>query len=167
MKLDMPDDLFTDEELTNTPNRYQGFVEEWEGNREVRFTTFPNPGYDQLVILKDIDFSSLCSHHVLPFHGKAHIGYLPGERICGISKLARVVDAFASRPQIQERMTAEIADYLMAEMNPKGCIVVVEAAHDCMRIRGVKKPNSTMVTSAVRGLFLENPDLKQEFIRLL
>lgn len=167
MLLELSDSLFTDEEIKNTPGRYARFLAEWESNREVRFTTFDNPGYDQLVILKDIDFSSLCSHHVLPFHGKAHIGYLPGDRICGISKLARVVDAFASRPQIQEQMTSEIADFLMAELDPKGCIVVVEAAHDCMRIRGVKKPNSVMVTSAVRGVFLDDRDLKQEFMRLL
>jgi GTP cyclohydrolase I len=167
MKLEIPDELFNEEEIQNTPGRYQGFLNEWEKNDDLKFTTFENPGYDQLIILKDIDFSSLCSHHVLPFHGKAHVGYLPGERICGISKLARVVDKFASRPQIQEKMTNEIADFIEDNLHPKGCMVVVEAGHDCMRIRGVKKPASSMVTSAVRGEFLHTPSLKDEFMRLI
>ena len=167
MKLSIPDELFNDEEIQNTPRRYQGFLKEWEQNDNLKFTVFENPGYDQLIILKDIDFSSLCSHHVLPFHGKAHVGYLPGEKICGISKLARVVDKFASRPQIQEKMTNEIADFIEEHLHPRGCMVVVEAGHDCMRIRGVKKPASTMVTSAVRGEFLRTPSLKDEFMRLV
>lgn len=167
MNLTLSDDLFNDEEIENTPSRYQGFLEEWAKNDTVKFTTFENPGYDQLIILKEIDFSSLCSHHVLPFHGRAHIGYLPGERICGISKLARVVDKFASRPQIQEKMTNEIADYLEENLHPRGCIVVIEAGHDCMRIRGVKKPSSCMITSALKGEFLTNPSLKSEFMQLI
>ncbi len=167
MKLEISDELFNEEEIQNTPRRYQGFLKEWEQNNNLKFTVFENPGYDQLIILKDIDFSSLCSHHVLPFHGKAHVGYLPGEKICGISKLARVVDKFASRPQIQEKMTNEIADFIEEHLHPRGCMVVVEAGHDCMRIRGVKKPASTMVTSAVRGEFLRTPSLKDEFMRLV
>ena len=167
MNLTLSDDLFNDEEIENTPTRYQGFLEEWAGNDNVKFTSFENPGYDQLIILKEIEFSSLCSHHVLPFHGRAHIGYLPGERICGISKLARVVDKFASRPQIQEKMTNEIADYLEENLHPRGCIVVIEAGHDCMRIRGVKKPSSCMITSALKGEFLTNPSLKSEFMQLI
>ncbi len=167
MKLELPDNLFNEEEIQNTPTRYQGFLNEWARNDELKFTVFENPGYDQLIILKDIDFSSLCSHHVLPFHGRAHIGYLPGEKICGISKLARVVDKFASRPQIQEKMTNEIADFLENNLKPRGCIVVIEAGHDCMRIRGVKKPASCMITSAVRGEFHRNPSLKDEFLKLI
>lgn len=167
MNLTLSDDLFNDEEIENTPSRYQGFLEEWAKNDNVKFTTFENPGYDQLIILKDIDFSSLCSHHVLPFHGKAHIGYLPGEQICGISKLARVVDKFASRPQIQEKLTNEIADFIEEHLHPIGCIVVIEAGHDCMRIRGVKKPSSCMITSALKGKFLTNPSLKSEFMELI
>jgi len=167
MKLSIPDNLFNEEEIQNTPTRYQGFLNEWARNDELKFTTFENPGYDQLIILKDIDFSSLCSHHVLPFHGRAHVGYLPGEKICGISKLARVVDKFASRPQIQEKMTNEIADFLENNLKPRGCIVVIEAGHDCMRIRGVKKPASCMITSAVRGEFHRNPSLKDEFLKLI
>jgi len=167
MKIEIPDELFNEEEIQNTPGRYQGFLNEWEKNDNLKFTTFENPGYDQLIILKDIDFSSLCSHHVLPFHGRAHVGYLPGEKICGISKLARVVDKFASRPQIQEKMTNEIADFLENNLKPRGCIVVIEAGHDCMRIRGVKKPASCMITSAVRGEFHRNPSLKDEFLKLI
>lgn len=167
MRLSIPDELFNEEEIKNTPGRYQGFLNEWTKNGEFNFTVFENPGYDQLIILKDIDFSSLCSHHLLPFHGRAHIGYLPGEKICGISKLARVVDKFASRPQIQEKMTNEIADFLENNLKPRGCIIVIEAGHDCMRIRGVKKPSSCMITSALTGEFLTNPSLRSEFMELI
>lgn len=166
MELKLDDSLFNEEELNNTPSRYEGFLNEWAGNNYFKFTTFENPGYDQMVILKDIDFSSLCSHHLLPFHGVAHVGYIPGEKICGISKLARVVDKFASRPQIQERMTQEIADFIQSELQPKGVMVVVSAQHDCMRIRGVKKQNSNMVTSAIKGEF-SKPETRNEFLKLL
>lgn len=166
MNLEIPDSLFNEEELENTPKRYQGFIDEWAGNSDINFTVFPNPGYDQLIVLKRIDFSSLCSHHVLPFHGVASIGYLPGNLICGISKLARVVDCFASRPQIQEKMTNEIADYLIEHLKPKWAMVVLEAGHDCMRIRGVKKPHSIMVTSAIRGND-SFPELKTEFMQII
>ena len=166
MELKLDDSLFNEEELKNTPSRYKGFLNEWAGNNHFKFTTFENPGYDQMVILKDIDFSSLCSHHLLPFHGVAHVGYIPGSKICGISKLARVVDKFASRPQIQERMTQEIADFIQSELQPKGVMVVVSAQHDCMRIRGVKKQNSNMVTSAIKGEF-SKPETRNEFLKLL
>lgn len=167
MKIGYPDFLFNEEELENTPGRVEGFIEEWSNNGTFNFTTFPNPGYDQLIILKDIDFSSLCSHHLLPFHGVAHVGYIPYKLICGISKIARVVDKFASRPQIQERMTNEIAEYLRANLNPNGVMVVLEAQHDCMRIRGVKKPSTVMVTSAMTGDFRRKPSLKEEFLRFI
>jgi len=166
MELKLDNSLFNEEELQNTPSRYEDFLKEWAGNNNFKFTTFENPGYDQMVILKDIDFSSLCSHHLLPFHGVAHVGYIPGDKICGISKLARVVDKFASRPQIQERMTQEIADFIETELKPKGVMVVVSAQHDCMRIRGVKKQNSNMVTSAIKGEF-SKPETRNEFLKLL
>jgi len=154
------------EELENTPKRIKKFVKEWKKNEKFKFTTFPNPGYDQMVILKNIDFSSLCSHHLLPFHGKAHIGYIPDKKICGISKLARTVDKFASRPQTQEELTQNIADFLEKKLKPLGVMIVMEAQHDCMRIRGVKKQNSVMVTSAIRGLF-EKQEVREEFLKLI
>ena len=166
MKLTLNDSLFNEEELQNTPSRYEGFLKEWAGNNNFNFTIFDNPGYDQMVILKDIDFSSLCSHHLLPFHGVAHVGYIPGSKICGISKLARVLDKFASRPQIQEQMTQEIADFIEEQLQPKGVMVIVSAQHDCMRIRGVKKQNSHMVTSAIKGEF-KNAEARNEFLKLI
>lgn len=166
MRLEIPDELFTEEALKNTQNRWNKFMKEWEDTKDFNFTVFNNPDYDQMIILKDIEFASLCEHHCLPFHGKIHIGYIPDENICGISKLARVVDKFACKPQLQEALTQEIADYLEATLEPKGVIVVVEATHDCMRIRGVKKQNSVMVTSAIKGRFV-NAEAKIEFLRLI
>lgn len=166
MELNIPDELFNEEELKNTPKRYEGFLEEWAGNSNFKFTVFDNPGYDQMIVLKNIDFSSLCSHHLLPFHGVAHVGYIPDLKICGISKLARVIDKFASRPQIQERMTQEIADFIDEKLQPKGVMVIVSAQHDCMRIRGVKKQNSHMVTSAIKGEFRKN-EARNEFLKLV
>ena len=167
MKIEIPDELFSEEELTNTPDRIKRFMAEWENNDEFKFTVFNNPGYDQIIILKDIDFASVCSHHLLPFIGKAHIGYIPGNKICGISKLARVVNKFASRPQIQERLTHQIADFINKELNPVGVMVVIEAQHQCMTIRGVRKPNSVMVTSAIKGLFKEDGKARAEFMELI
>lgn len=167
MILDIDDKWFNEEELTRTPERWKGIMEEWEGKHDFTFRTFPNPGYDEIILLRDVDFASLCSHHLLPFTGKAHVGYLPEDRICGISKLARVVDKYASRPQVQERMTEQIAQFIMDELEPRGCMVVVEGQHECMRIRGVSKPNSVMVTSAIRGEFHRKPHLKDEFLRLI
>jgi len=123
--------------------------------------------YDEVVLLRDVDFHSLCEHHLLPFHGKAHVAYLPNGKVVGLSKLARTVDAFARRPQVQERMTCQIADALMEHLAPKGVVVVVEAEHMCMRIRGVQKPNGTMVTSAVRGTFKENAAARAEVMSLI
>jgi GTP cyclohydrolase I len=123
--------------------------------------------YDEVVLLRDIDFHSLCEHHLLPFHGRAHVAYLPNGRVVGLSKLARTVDAFARRPQVQERMTCQIADALMEHLVPKGVVVVVEAEHMCMRMRGVQKPNGTMVTSAVRGTFKENAAARAEVMSLI
>lgn len=166
MKLEVNDNLMNEEELKNTPGRWKRFQEEWENNKDFNFTTFPNPNYDQMVILKDIEFASLCAHHILPFHGKAHIGYVPDKTICGISKLARALDAFANKPQTQEKLTQELANFIEEKLHPKGLMIVIEAAHDCMRIRGVKKQNSTMVTSAIRGVF-EKETARNEFLRLI
>ncbi|MFO0805756.1 MAG: GTP cyclohydrolase I FolE [Gemmataceae bacterium] len=122
---------------------------------------------DELVLVKDIEFASCCEHHLLPFTGKAHIGYLPDGRVVGLSKLARVVDAVARRPQVQEQMTEQIADVIMNEVNPRGVAVVVEASHSCMTIRGVRKPGSMTTTSAVRGLLKTNPATRAEFMSLV
>jgi GTP cyclohydrolase I len=166
MEVEFDDKLFVPEELLNTPERIRKFQREWESNRKFHFTTFDNPGYHDMIILKDIDFASLCAHHLLPFMGRCHIGYIPNGNICGISKLARTVDMFASKPQLQEKMTSEIADFLLLKLDPKGVMVVVEGQHDCMRIRGVRKASSIMVTSAIRGVF-ERPEVRQEFMGVI
>lgn len=130
--------------------------------------SFKSENYDEMVLVKDIPFYSLCEHHLLPFLGKAHVAYIPsGDRITGISKLARVVEVHARRLQVQERMTAEIADGLVRALNPKGVLVVVEAEHLCMTMRGVQKPGSRTVTSVVRGLFRENPATRSEAMSLV
>jgi GTP cyclohydrolase I len=123
--------------------------------------------YDEVVIVKDIDFNSMCEHHLLPFLGKAHIGYLPKGRIVGLSKLARVVEVLSHRPQVQERMTEQLADLLMQETGARGVGVVLEATHTCMTIRGVRKPNSVCTTSAMRGSFRDNASTRSEFLSLL
>jgi GTP cyclohydrolase I len=129
--------------------------------------TFPNDGgYDELVVARAIPFHSLCEHHLLPFHGVAHVGYLPGERIIGLSKLGRVVDLFARRLQVQERMTVQIADWLAGQVAPKGIGVVLEAEHLCMSLRGVRKPGARTVTSALQGLIRDDPRTRQEFLGL-
>lgn len=123
--------------------------------------------YDEVVLLRDIDFHSLCEHHLLPFHGQAHVAYLPDGKVVGLSKLARTVDAYARRPQVQERMTCQIADALMKHLAPKGVVVVIEAEHLCMKMRGVQKPNGTMVTSAVRGTFRDSGAARAEVMSLI
>jgi GTP cyclohydrolase I len=123
--------------------------------------------HDEMVIEKDIGFESMCEHHLLPFLGKAHVGYLPRGRVAGLSKLARVVEEISRRPQIQERMTHQIADLINADLDPKGVIVILEAEHTCMTIRGVKKPGALTVTSAVRGLFKSNPASRAEAMSLI
>jgi GTP cyclohydrolase I len=123
--------------------------------------------HDEMVIVKDIAFASCCEHHLLPFLGKAHIGYLPDGKVVGLSKLARVVDAVARRPQVQERMTEELADLIMRELKPRGVGVIVEASHSCMTIRGVCKPGSMTITSALRGLVKSNPATRAELMGLV
>jgi GTP cyclohydrolase IA len=124
-------------------------------------------GHDEMVILRDIPFYSVCEHHLVPFHGVAHVGYIPDGKVVGLSKLARVVDGFAKRPQLQERLTAQIADAIMQALNPDGVAVVVECEHLCLTMRGIKKAGSTMVTSAVRGLFERSAVTRQEFFSLV
>ncbi|HET6425666.1 MAG TPA: GTP cyclohydrolase I FolE [Planctomycetaceae bacterium] len=123
--------------------------------------------YDELVLVRDITFNSMCEHHLLPFIGTAHIGYLPRGKVVGLSKLARVVEEISHRPQVQERMTHQIADLLQTELDPKGVIVLLEASHSCMTIRGIRKPGSLTVTSAVRGLFKSNPSTRAEVLNLI
>ena len=138
---------------------------------------FANPGhhlrrtfeekYDELVLVKDISFNSMCEHHLLPFMGVAHVGYLPSGKVAGLSKLARVVEEISRRPQVQERMTHQIADLMATELQAKGVIVVLEATHTCMTIRGIRKPGSLTVTSAVRGLFKTNLSSRAEAMALI
>jgi GTP cyclohydrolase IA len=124
-------------------------------------------GHEEMVVVRDIPFYSMCEHHFLPFHGVAHVGYIPKGRVVGISKLARAVDIFAKRPQVQERLTSQIADALMEVLRPRGAAVVVEAEHLCMTMRGVKKPGSKVVTSAMRGIFRTKAATRNEFMSIL
>ena len=142
------------EGLVDTPRRVvKMFFEMTKGMRgdPPHITTFSSDGLDQMITVLDIDFNTLCEHHLVPVYGKVHIGYLPGERIAGLSKFARIVDWFSSRLQIQENLTVQIAEFIRDALEPRGVIVVVEATHMCMSMRGVKKPNHVTVTSAIRG----------------
>jgi len=123
--------------------------------------------YDEIVLLRDIPFYSICEHHLMPFIGSAHVAYLPAGVVLGVSKLARVVDCFARRLQVQERLTDQIADFLMDGLKPRGIAVVLEASHSCMTIRGVKKPSSLMVTSSLRGIFRRDPRSRNEIMSLM
>jgi GTP cyclohydrolase I len=153
--------------LRDTPRRVAEAYAELLTPRPFEATTFPNDdGYDELVIASAIPFHSLCMHHLLPFHGVAHVGYLPGDRIIGLSKLARVVELFARDLQIQERLTMQIADWLQAELRPRGVGVVLQAEHMCMSLRGVCKPGSRTVTSALRGAVRDDARTRQEFMTL-
>ncbi|WP_375492797.1 GTP cyclohydrolase I FolE [uncultured Jatrophihabitans sp.] len=135
---------------------------------EVLSTTF-DEGHDELVLVKDIPMFSTCEHHLVPFHGMAAVGYIPGAdgRITGLSKLARVVDLYARRPQVQERLTGQVADALVKRLEPRGVIVVIEAEHLCMSMRGVRKPGARTMTSAVRGIFQEDPRTRAEALSLI
>ena len=123
--------------------------------------------YDEIVLLRDIPFYSICEHHLMPFIGSAHVAYLPTGAVLGVSKLARIVDCFARRLQTQERLTFQIADFLMESLNSQGVAVILEASHSCMTIRGIKKPGSVMVTSALRGLFRRDPKSRNEVLSLM
>lgn len=123
--------------------------------------------YDEMVLVRDITFNSMCEHHMLPFYGKAHIGYVPNGKVVGLSKLARVVEEYSRRPQVQERMTEQIANLLIKELDVKGVAVVIEASHSCMSIRGIRKPGSLCVTSAMKGLFRSNLSSRSEVMTLI
>jgi GTP cyclohydrolase IA len=156
-----------DEGLRETPRRMAAALGELLTPQPFRATTFPNDGgYDELVVARAIPFHSLCMHHLLPFHGVAHVGYLPGDRILGLSKFARVVELFARDLQIQERLTVQIADWLQEHLAPKGVGVVLEAEHMCMSLRGVQKFGARTVTSALHGLVRDDPRTRQEFLAL-
>jgi len=137
-----------------------------EDPREVLSVGFEE-GHHEMVILKDIPFYSMCEHHLLPFYGMAHIGYIPKGRVVGASKLSRVVEIIAKRPQLQERLTTQIADSIVEALQPQGVAVVIEAEHMCMTMRGVKKPGSNIVTSAMRGIFRSNAVTRSEFLSLI
>ena len=153
--------------LEETPRRVADAYAELLTPQPFRATTFPNDdGYDELIVARAIPFHSLCMHHLLPFHGVAHIGYLPGERILGLSKLGRVVEFFSRDLQIQERLTTQIAGWLQRELEPKGVGVVLEAEHLCMSLRGVQKLGAKTITSALRGLVRDDARTRQEFLAL-
>jgi len=123
--------------------------------------------HHEVVLVRDIPFHSTCEHHLMPFTGRAHVAYIPNGKVIGISKIARIVDAFARRPQVQERLTSQVADFLATGLNAKGVAVVLEAAHTCMTVRGVRKPGSAVVTSALRGLVLKNQSTREEIMTLI
>ncbi|WP_433206984.1 GTP cyclohydrolase I [Nocardia sp. CA-107356] len=151
------------ESLRQTPLRMAQAFHEMLSAREFDLTVFPNEGYQQLVLTRDIAFRSLCEHHFLPFFGVAHVGYLPGDHLVGLSKLARVVEMFAGRAQTQERMTEQIAGWLHEQLDARGVGVVIRAEHLCMTMRGAQSPGATTVTSAWRGLLLDEPSRREEF----
>ena len=157
----------TSEHLSDTPRRVAWAYAELLTPSSFDLTTFPNDeGYDELVLARDIPFQSLCQHHLLPFHGVAHVGYIPAGRILGLSKLARVVELFARGLQVQERLTSQVAGWLEEKLEPKGVGVVLEAEHLCMSLRGVKATGSRTVTSALRGLVRDDPRTRAEFFGL-
>lgn len=159
------------EGLKKTPSRVARSYRELMAGLRIdpreHLTTVFHEKYDEIVLLRDIEFHSLCEHHLLPFTGRAHVAYLPAGKVVGLSKLARLVEGFARRPQVQERLTTQIADALMEELNPIGSACVIEAVHTCMTIRGAKKHGSVMVTSALRGIFKENPASRAEILSLM
>jgi GTP cyclohydrolase I len=161
------------EGLRRTPERVaRAYAEQFAGlyvdPSEVLQTTF-DEHHEEMVLVKDIDMYSTCEHHLVPFHGVAHVGYIPNAdgRITGLSKLARVVDLYAKRPQVQERLTSEVADAIMRRLEPRGAIVVIEAEHLCMSMRGIRKPGARTVTSAVRGQFQTQPSTRAEAMSLI
>lgn len=157
----------TNENIVDTPRRMAHALMEMTQPHEFELTTFPNDEeYDELVLVQDIPVKSLCEHHMLPFTGVAHVGYLPGERILGLSKFARMVDFHARQPQTQERLTKQIADHLQRELQPRGVGVVIEAEHTCMSLRGAQAPGTHTVTSALFGLLRDDSRSRAEFLAL-
>lgn len=171
MKLEIPNKHFTKEEMKNTPGRFKRFIEEWEQSGDFNFTTFPNiHKMEGIVSVTNISLYSICSHHCLPFFGEAHVGYIPNKKIPGISKIARAVKYFASRPQMQENLTQQIANYLDKKLKPKGVIVYIKAEHLCMSMRGIKNPGHKTITSVAKGVFLKSKPgktPKDEFMRMI
>jgi GTP cyclohydrolase I len=159
------------EGLRETPARvarmYRELFRGLHTDPSIHLKKFFTEKYDEMVLVKDIAFNSMCEHHMLPFMGKAHIGYIPNGKVVGLSKLARVVEEISHRPQVQERMTEQIANLLVEELNVKGVAVVIEAAHTCMSIRGVRKPESICVTSAMKGTFRSNLSSRSEVMTLI
>jgi GTP cyclohydrolase I len=160
------------EGLNDTPKRViKSFDEIFSGYNQsaidVLASTFNSEGYDGIVLLRDIEFHSTCEHHLQPFRGRAHVAYIPTERIVGISKLARIVDMHARRLQNQERITKGIADDLEEQLNPLGAAVIIEASHGCMQCRGVAKQNAIMTTSAMRGVFFDKAEARSELMQLI
>ncbi|MFX1537628.1 MAG: GTP cyclohydrolase I FolE [Promethearchaeota archaeon] len=159
------------EGLKETPNR---IVRSWDEifcgynqNPEELFTTFTADGYNQIVLLKNFEIYSMCEHHMLPFFGKAHVAYIPNKKVIGISKLARLVDVYARRLQIQERIGQQVTDDLTKYLQPQGAACIIEATHMCMRMRGVNKQNSIMTTSSMRGAFMDKPSAREELMQLI
>ena len=159
--------------LQETPGRVarayaETFAGLWQDPVEILSTTF-DEGHQEMVLVKDIPMYSTCEHHLVPFHGVAHVGYIPGKdgKVTGLSKLARLVEVYARRPQVQERMTGQIADALQQVLQPRGTLVVIEAEHLCMAMRGIRKPGSTTVTSAVRGIFRQSAATRNEAMSLV
>lgn len=159
------------EGLLKTPNRvaraYAELIAGLQDDPKRHLKTVFTENYDEVVLLRDIEFHSICEHHLLPFTGVAHVAYLPAGKVVGLSKLARLVEGYARRPQVQERLTSQIADAIMEALNPVGAACVIEATHTCMTIRGAKKHGSTMVTSALRGIFKENASSRAEMLALI
>ncbi|HEY7419874.1 MAG TPA: GTP cyclohydrolase I FolE [Ktedonobacteraceae bacterium] len=159
------------EGLLDTPERVLESYRELTSGYKVDplsvFTTFEAEGYDQIVLVKDVPLTSLCEHHLLPFIGVAHVGYIPRHRIAGLSKFKRLVDIYARRLQVQERLTRQVLDTIVEVLEPRGAMVVVEAEHTCMTIRGVQAPGSRTVTSAVAGDFLNEAEARAEFLSLV
>lgn len=161
------------EGLLDTPRRVADMYEEifagLGADPAEHFCVTFNEGHQEMVLVRDIPLYSVCEHHLLPFIGRAHVAYIPGKdgRICGLSKLARVLDVFAKRPQVQERLTSQVADTIVQHLNPQGVMVVIEAEHLCMSMRGVQKPGATTTTSAVRGIFATNIATRAEAMSLI
>lgn len=159
------------EGLRDTPKRiarmYAELLAGMHHDPSEHLTSVFHEKYDEIVLLRDIPFNSICEHHLMPFIGKAHVAYLPNGKVLGVSKLARIVETFARRLQVQERLTEQIADFLMKNLQPSGVAVVLEAGHSCMTVRGIRKPGATMVTSALRGIFKRDPRSRAEVLALM
>lgn len=178
LKMAFPDLDLNDKNLIGTPNRMaRALLEVCSGmgtdEKEIFATTFPAENYNEVIILKNIDYTSLCSHHFFPFTGKAHVGYLPDthnveeSKVVGLSKLAHIVDCHAQRPQLQERMCSGIMESIKSELRPAGVMVVIEGSHGCLSCRSAKKANATMITSSLDGKFKEDSKLRSEFLSLI